>query len=377
MRSVVNLVRSVSAKQAALLAALVVVYLDIAVAQARAPRRAFDPWQTGDWLINYQGGFARRGLVGETIFRLRGHGVSLIGLATAAQLLTLTVFFVALAVILLRIELEWTWIMVVFSPAWLLFGVLYQPAALRKEIIAFAVLALMVMLIKIGRPSLVVWSAAPTFAVIVFAHEGLVVFLPLFVILVWHGVGPSLDDLPRAVATGSILVIAVVGVALAALFDGADAVTGICASWQTESLDCSGGALAAMDNTLDETFALVERRLPRSYPFTAYAALAYLPIWLIGLPSLRPRATLLVIAATVPLYFVAVDYGRWIMLAAGQLALLALLEEPRLREEGRIRLVPVGWALAFVSLWAMGHSTVTQVPSLAVRLLTDFQNLVT
>jgi len=28
------------------------------------------PWQTGDWLINYQSGFVRRGLIGELFFML-------------------------------------------------------------------------------------------------------------------------------------------------------------------------------------------------------------------------------------------------------------------------------------------------------------------
>lgn len=369
-----SFLQSAALKRCVALSALVLVYLDIASTQWRAPRRAFDPWQTGDWLINYQGGFTRRGLIGELLFGLRGHGVSLIGLATSAQLVTLTVLFVALGIILLRIELEWTWMMAVFSPAWLLFGALYQPAALRKEIIAFMVIALMVALTKSGRSTLAVWGAAPASALVVLAHEGLVVVVPTLLVVVWHGVRPSLDDARRVVATASILVIAVAGVALAARFDGAGSVDGICASWQTESLDCSGGALAALDNTVAESSDLVERRLRDAFRFTAYAALAYLPIWLTGLPSTRPVATAMVIAATVPLYVVAVDYGRWIMLAAGQLTLLALLEEPRLREEGRIRLVPAGWALAFVSLWAMGHSTVTKVPSIVVRLLTHVQS---
>ena len=141
-------------------------------------------------------------------------------------------------------------------------------------------------------------------------------------------------------------------------------------------LDCRGGALGALDNSLDESLDLVRRRLSRSFPFVTYVALAYLPIWLTGLPSVRPRATLAIVAATLPLYVVAVDYGRWIMLAAGQLTLLALLEEPRLRREGRVVKVPLGWAIAFVTLWAMGHSTVTEVPSLVERWLRRLRDVV-
>ena len=71
------------------------VWLALAHELARASRR-LDPWIVGDWLINYAGGFVRRGLPGETIRLLwKATGVAPPAWVLCLQLVLYAVFFLS------------------------------------------------------------------------------------------------------------------------------------------------------------------------------------------------------------------------------------------------------------------------------------------
>jgi hypothetical protein len=50
-------------------------------------------WLLGEWLINYQGGFVRRGLLGETLLQLsRLLSINVVHLTIIAQIIVFTIF---------------------------------------------------------------------------------------------------------------------------------------------------------------------------------------------------------------------------------------------------------------------------------------------
>jgi len=104
--------------------------------------RSVDSVIVGDWLINYSGGFVRRGLPGSLVMLLhRGTGAPLPWVAFSLQV---SVFLVFLACVYqLAKGIRWSYLMtaVLLSPATLAFTVLDPTfAGLRKEILLFAAL---------------------------------------------------------------------------------------------------------------------------------------------------------------------------------------------------------------------------------------------
>ena len=96
----------------------------------------FNPYIAADWLINYSGGFVRRGLFGEVLLYLSNF--------TKISTLDLTIFFpiffyVAFLYLLFNLlknkERNFIFLFLLFSPATLLFS-FYDPMAVgRKEVI--------------------------------------------------------------------------------------------------------------------------------------------------------------------------------------------------------------------------------------------------
>ncbi len=143
-------------------------------------------WAMGDWLINYTGGFVRRGLTGQLALVLRSAHIPLLW---TILLLQWTLY----GVVLLRVrrlisDLRWNWwrLALFFSPATLAFVLLDPPFAFRKDILLFALLALT---LTVGDrthaedkrtsswivPSLLLTAGC---AVCILSHEGLIVFFP-------------------------------------------------------------------------------------------------------------------------------------------------------------------------------------------------------
>ena len=97
-----------------------------------------DPWQTGDWLINYGGGFVRRGLVGELLHGLAVDGWQLLWLVALVQVGLVLVLFTSSGILFWRTSASPAWLMLTVSPAFLMFPVLYPFGGLRKELFILA-----------------------------------------------------------------------------------------------------------------------------------------------------------------------------------------------------------------------------------------------
>ncbi len=152
-------------------------------------RRA--PWPMGDWLINYEGGFVRRGMPGEIILQCsRFSHVPLIWVAAALQIGCVIVFTLSLCWLTGKTFFRPTSLWqkaLLLSPATLAF-VWFDPSLiLRKEIGLFAALGLLAWLLSRSSTTdfaLVVYVSVVCL-LLLFSHEGLVCYLPyLFAMVV-------------------------------------------------------------------------------------------------------------------------------------------------------------------------------------------------
>ena len=146
---------------------------------------ADDSCCVSEWLINYGGGFVRRGLGGTLILG----AASLTGSSPRVIVFTLlagsyTLFFAALGAMVWRLrKVDYLELFLVVSPFAALFPVIHRVAGQRKEILMLA-LAALAGATGLGRLDSVAkylcWSLM--FAVIVAIHDGSIFFLPLFVL---------------------------------------------------------------------------------------------------------------------------------------------------------------------------------------------------
>ena len=143
-----------------------------------------DTYEYGEWLINYQSGFIRRGLSGEIIFQLSKIFNSNLQLAYFVILSIICLMFYRLNYILLKnIKFNFFTILVLFSPLLYFFFIIINGVGIRKEILLF--LFYLWYLINISSKNFnknSLWKFIFIFPILLFIHEGIFFYLPYILI---------------------------------------------------------------------------------------------------------------------------------------------------------------------------------------------------
>src|SRR5580698_5356333 len=137
-------------------------------------------WAMADWLINYTGGFVRRGFTGQIALETGRLHLSPLVFVLLVQLALYAL--ILYAVLQLTENIEWNvWtIALVYSPATLGFALNDPSYAYRKEILFFALLGGTLLMLQRRRWNDLALSTLLTVsaAVCVLSHEALIVFFP-------------------------------------------------------------------------------------------------------------------------------------------------------------------------------------------------------
>jgi hypothetical protein len=347
-------------------------------------------WVIGDWLINYRGGFVRRGLPGEIVLRA-GHILhfSPIYIVLVLQVLTYVAMFYSVWRLLARTS--WSaWVLVLLvSPATLAFQVLDPLAGLRKEEILLGGLG-MLLVFLLDRPPSAPWLCVYLTALgisCVLSHEALIFFMPYL----FAAVAIRLDSVSRALKICAIpfLVTAACGYIVRRHIGDAATARAICSSLgfvlTTGKLPpmCSGAIEYLTRDTASAridaaAYARVYHSLPL-YPIVALLAIipygmAFVALWrhrtlrrdLLVLASIA----LVSIAASLPLFIYAEDWGRWIYIHLFCVFLLLLFIDYRRQSNPAtsgpparpsanrfLRVGAVALMLAYATCWDLPHVT--------------------
>ena len=333
-------------------------------------------WAMGDWLINYSGGFVRRGLTGQIALCL--HALRVPPLWTI-----LLLQWVLYAVVLLQVwhlvrHLRWNWwrAALFFSPATLAFVLLDPPFAYRKDILFFALLAL-----TLGRSLLPSaesdrrsgWSRGLLLtlgcAVCVLSHEGLIVFFPYLLAALYL----PLRNWRRSIeafalpATASLILFAVVS-----RFPGNGQVAAVvCSSIGGTLTTPPSGICGGAIDYLTHNSAYAHREVARVMLDNQVAVRL---LWLFVLPLVpvvlgivqfwridRPAARALCASAAcaLPLSFTVLYYGpdwtRWIYIHVFSLTMLMLYaaRQQTSESQGRASVLFAGTDTEKWTAWAM------------------------
>ncbi len=319
----------------------------VTIAFALLNARVAHPWIIGEWLINYSGGFVRRGLLGQALLLVHGATrLPLVGLAGSLQVLLYAAFYASLLPLLRGVRWSLPLLALLLSPATLAFTVLDPPTSVRKEVLLLLSISfcLHAVLSRRARPWQVALAMSIVAPLLIFTHEALLVFLPYLLL-------PLLVSASRRreVIGLTMLPVALTALALAAVVThpgGPSAAQAVCASvgghLPGAPTDVCHGAIAY----LALTPAQARAETLRAIDFYHYGSRYPLPMLLTLLPIVllfrrRLRAgdpatgllllvTLLSLLLSFPLFVIARDWGRWVEIHATCLLLLfLLLERPR------------------------------------------------
>ena len=163
-----------------------------------------DGWVIGDWLINYEAGFVRRGLSGFLIIGLS----DLINLKPNITVgLIQTVLYVAYMSIFYflssRKKMTVWFCILLLSPVTLLFPILNMPATGRKEIILYFLFLLYVLLLekKMMKSRLAILFFSAALLVATLFHELIFFYTPYFIVAAW--LKSKIDNDPNTI--GNVL----------------------------------------------------------------------------------------------------------------------------------------------------------------------------
>ena len=96
-----------------------------------------DSWQYGEWLINYQYGFVRRGVIGEIIYLFSKLFNNNIQLSLFIIISAISLFYYFLSYQFIKdTKLNFIFYMIIFSPLFYLFFVVISKVGIKKEIIS-------------------------------------------------------------------------------------------------------------------------------------------------------------------------------------------------------------------------------------------------
>jgi hypothetical protein len=346
-------------------------------------------WTVGDWLINYSGGFVRRGLPGAVAMIL--HRATALPLVWVVFLIQVVVFLLFLGCVYeLTKGIHWGyWLTaVLLSPATLSFTVLdSQGAGLRKELLLFAGLAAMILVLGRERLKDSQLSTLLSIFLVVLAlsHEGLLVAAPYC----FAAVAVQTCSLRRAIRILAVpfLVTGIVSIAVIlhhgnfavaqAICTSVGNTTGIVEPSQASGMGniCSG-SISWLQLTVSEERALIvghERDAWRLYSLLVlptFVPLVALLFVLYRRDRLRFEVITLAVCALVSvtatgvLCYMGMDWGRWFHLQAICLMLLAIMidrkadrsvdaAEPA-RPHGKFHQAVAGLALLiYVTVWTL------------------------
>ena len=323
---------------------------------------AIQSYRIGDWLINYQDGLVRRGFIGQLVYLMSSGGLSPIWLVYAIQ----SLMYFLLSYYVLRLYCAQprskTWLLILFSPAFIFLFPFYDPSGwYRKEIIVYLALVLLLYGLREGQiRRYYLWISLLVYFVAVFSHEvaslTLIFFLyPLYTVS-QQGVR---HKSPLFFFMAAFSAVAMFGFILSvALPGGVSAVEKICSSLTLRGVDSEicGGAIQYLSLDMHHGLREVWNKIQTRQYLLIYSLLAFLsaiPILLSNWWQKKIVFLALGCLSITPLFFIGMDWGRWVAIVAALIYLTLLFDSTR----EPILMRPVSWAAVMIygALWSIPH----------------------
>tara|TARA_B100001063_G_scaffold227901_1_gene238797 strand:+ start:175 stop:1359 length:1185 start_codon:yes stop_codon:yes gene_type:complete len=144
----------------------------------------YSDWQYADWLINYQGGFIRRGLTGEILFQIyniTNIKLDLLILLFVWSILFLIMFFLIKSLKYLNNSRLDT--LIFLSPGFFIYPIMNSEIIGRKDILLFAAVGILVFYERNFKSKFLLLYLVTTIFYISLSHSGLLFYIPYLIFL--------------------------------------------------------------------------------------------------------------------------------------------------------------------------------------------------
>jgi hypothetical protein len=320
-------------------------------------------WKTGDWLINYSAGFVRRGLTGSFFLTVSDFGLPLLWLTYATQIAIYALIFGLVLKLYHRTKRSLFWLLILFSPAFLLFSFYDIQGGFRKEILVFAVFAFFCLIYaKKNVTPFKLTFISVAYSIAALSHELTVFTLPFFLYLIYVSAKEGIISRRSAVVYALTLAITSSVVLLFASFNKGNEVLAqaICQSLIARNLDPNicNGAISWLSEDTGYAQSRVLNGLGYKSIFTpVLLGLALLPLSFTTWWNKERTILLAASLATIfPLFLVAIDWGRWVYIIVFMFFCLALASEVAIKHAYRRIFVVAG--LIYLTTWSVPHCCV-------------------
>lgn len=320
-------------------------------------------WITADWLINYQGGWVRRGLIGEIIYKfstlthasLKETAFVLQNIAYGAFLLC---FYKLMSPLLRKSNYFYLFIL---SPAFPLLFYLYDfYGAFRKESLIFLSFSLLCLFLQSKKMTWLISSLA-IYCLAVFSHEIAFFALPFYTYALFRYKEEFETMGTYTFIHFAYACIGFSGLVFALLFSGSyQTAAVVCSSLTTREFFapnfCNGAILWLGKKSSDATLLISDSLSNYLRTYIPAAALTAMPFLYIR-DWLKTNRLFLLFSglAILPLFVIALDWGRFISIYFCLLTLYLCLEFSKNKIQ-----VPKSVSFWFIFLyaaaWSMPHA---------------------
>jgi len=319
-------------------------------------------YQTGDWLINYNGGFVRRGLFGS-LFLGAFHN-SLFGI-WSLFLIQFMLYFIVYGFFihhLFRSNSNWFLTILICSPAGITFSGWDLSAFGRKEVIGYLVLILLVYRISKRDNSLfslaLLLLAFLIYTLGIFSWEPLVFLAPSILFVIAKGFNETYPKGKKFLAYLIFIAISLLGLFLAIKNKGTPSqVIKICDSIRDAGFSGSelcSGAVEAIGWTSSFTIEKVHSSFPLYFWYFPLFLLALFPIFYSRLFIMSKKIAVVSFVFLLPLFFVVNDYGRWFSMYFTTF-LIVLIGTNKLPSDSSNLLSTPRFGIPYLTTWGIPH----------------------
>lgn len=334
---------------------------------------AHNSWKMGDWLINYQGGMIRRGLLGEVIYQLAHFTHINPGLYVVAfQMFFFATFFVFSFAMLKKQHSLLPYAFLIFSPFIFTFQINDLAGGFRKEIIFFALLAFTVWFATVKEHKAfekIFYLTLFLYPVVILTHEMLIVFLP-YLLVVYFSVTALTKK--KFLIILLLLVPSICSILVTIYYAEltTSQIAEIFNSISRENYALQGGAITWLDKDAyylkNHLIELMELYHYKYYLFIAvFSLVAYIPIYrklkFITSNKVSLLLILMSLIGTAGLFVLAGDWGRWIYINLVSIFLLSLMNPQKIVESKKnasrqsINILTVVFFIIYALLWHIPH----------------------
>ena len=280
-------------------------------------------WTISEWLINYQGGFTRRGLLGEIAFQLSKFlSITVRETILVLQILTYILFFYLIFNFIKDISKNLIIIFAIFSPLFILYPIAEVEVLGRKEIfvfISFILVANICSLKILQKKHYFYFSLILTICCLIW--EGVVIYFSFFIFLFFLQNNFILDKKFILKLFLSLIPFLVCFYLIVLFRLDSESLKNMC-----DSINECYGAMTYLNRDLSSNISEVSSKFQISYLFryVIIFLVGFFPlILLIFYSKFDTRIKLknknnfsiiffLVFAPSIIFYYIAQDWGRWI-----------------------------------------------------------------